>query len=218
MEGVKSRSRNYEQKGVVNLATDNYADIKQIIMTDKTNIATKLADLKLFQNTLIDCGQKLMTATEDKTIRERLEKMLDSDRENLKHIDKAISQFGNTVQPRDITQKHAEAVTKMMDGSELTTYDKFFQFELLKHQQTMTGLVIHKAAQSLDEDLKKTMEPLNKVNFENRAHQEVLKGVLYFVGTRELAGTEPDMGIWGSVEQGIAALKGVAGSVASAVK
>ena len=66
-------------------------------MTDKTNLATKLADLKLIQNVLIDCGQKLMTATEDKTIRERLEKMLESDRENLKHIDKAISQFGNTV-------------------------------------------------------------------------------------------------------------------------
>ena len=187
-------------------------------MTDKTNLATKLADLKLIQNVLIDCAQKLMTATEDKTIRERLEKMLDSDRENLKYIDKAINQFGNTVQPRDITQKHAEAVNKMMDGSQLTTYDKFFQFELLKHQQTMTGLVVHKVAQTLDDDLQDAMESLNKVNFENRAHQEVLKGVLYFVGTRELAGTEPDMGIWGSVEQGIAAIKGAASSVASAVK
>ena len=187
-------------------------------MTDKTNLSTKLADFKLIQNVLIDCGQKLMTATEDKTIRERLEKMLDSDRENLNYIDKAINQFGNTVQPRDITQKHAEAVTKMMEGSELTTYDKFFQFELLKHQQTMTGLVIHKVAQSLDDDLQDAMESLNKVNFENRGHQEILKGVLYFVGTRELAGQEPDMGIWASVEQGIAALKGAASSVASAVK
>ena len=187
-------------------------------MTDKTNLATKLADLKLIQNVLIDCGQKLMTLTNDQTIRERLEKMLDSDRENLTYIDKAINQFGNTVQPRDITQKHAEAVGQMMDGSELTTYDKFFQFELLKHQQTMTGLVIHKVAQTLDDDLQDAMESLNKVNFENRAHQEVLKGVLYFVGTRELAGTEPDMGIWGSVEQGIAALKGAVSSAASAVK
>jgi hemerythrin superfamily protein len=59
------------------------------------------------------------------------------------------------------------------------------------------------------------MEPLNKVNFENRAHQEVLKGVLYFVGTREIAGQEPDMGLWASVEQGIAALKGAIGSAAS---
>ena len=186
-------------------------------MSDQTNLATKLADLKLIQNVLIDCGQKLMTATEDKTVRERLEKILDSDRTNLKYIDQAISQFGKTVEPRDITQKHAEAVGKMMDGSQLTQYDKFFQYELLKHQQTMTGLVIHKVAQSLDDKLQDAMESLNKVNFENRAHQEVLKGVLYFVGTRELAGMDPDMGIWASVEQGVAALKGAVSSAADAV-
>ena len=187
-------------------------------MTDKTNLATKLADFKLIQNVLIDCGQKLMTATDDKTIRERLEKILDSDRDNMSYIDEAITKFGDTAQPRDITQKHAEAVTQMMGGSELTVYDKFFQFELLKHQQTMTGLVIHKVAQSLDDELQDAMESLNKVNFENRGHQEVLKGVLYFVGTREIAGQEPDMGIWASVEQGIAAIKGAASSVANAAK
>jgi hypothetical protein len=70
-------------------------------------------------------------------------------------------------------------------------------------------------AQSLSDELQSAMEPLNKVNFENRAHQEILKGVLYFVGTRELAGKEPDMGLWGSVEQGIAALKGAIGSAVS---
>ncbi len=182
-------------------------------MTDKTNLETKLADLKLFQNVLIDCAQKLMAATDDSTIRERLEKILKSDRDNLSSIEKAIAQVGSTAESRDITQKHAEKVGQMMDGSELTTYDKFFQFELLKHQQTMTGLVIHKVAQSLDDELQEAVEPLNKVNFENRAHQEVLKGVLYFVGTRELAGQEPDMGLWASVEQGIAALKGAVGSV-----
>ena len=186
-------------------------------MTDSTNLTTKLADLKLIQNVLIECAQKLMTATDDETIRKRLSNILDSDRDNLSEIDKAISQLGDSSEPRDITQKHAEAIGQMMNGSELTVYDKFFQFELLKHQQTMTGLVIHKAAQSLDDDLQDAMEPLNKVNFENRAHQEVLKGVLYFVGTREIAGKEPDMGIWGSVEQGIAALKGVASSAADAV-
>ncbi|MGL5835530.1 MAG: hemerythrin HHE cation-binding protein, partial [Waterburya sp.] len=85
----------------------------------------------------------------------------------------------------------------------------------LKHQQTMNGLVIHKVAQSLDDKLQDAVEPLNKVNFENRAHQEVLKGVLYFVGTREIAGIEPDMGLWASIEQGIAALKGVVSSVSS---
>lgn len=186
-------------------------------MSDNTNLTTKLADYKLIQNVLIECAQKLMTATDDKTIRERLSKIEKSDRDNLSEIDKAISQVGDSCQPRDITQKHAEKIGQMMDGSELTVYDKFFQFELLKHQQTMTGLVIHKAAQSLDDKLQDAVEPLNKVNFENRAHQEVLKGVLYFVGTREIAGKEPDMGIWGSVEQAIAALKGVASSAADAV-
>ncbi len=184
-------------------------------MADMTTLATKLADLKLFQNVLIETGQKLMTETDDSTIRERLEKIVKSDRDNLPKIEEAISKFGTRAESRDITQKHAEAVSKMMNGSELTSYDKFFQFELLKHQQTMTGLVLHKAAQSLSDDLQAAMEPLNKVNFENRAHQEVLKGILYFVGTRELAGKEPDMGLWASVEQGIAALKGAVGSATS---
>lgn len=181
-------------------------------MTDLTNLHTKLADLKVIQNVLIDCAQKLIAITSDSTIKERLEKILSSDRDNLKYIGEAISKVGSSAQPRDITQKHAEAISKMMDGSELTEYDKFFQFELLKHQQTMTGLVIHKVAQSLDDELQDAVESLNQVNFENRAHQELLKGMLYFVGTRELAGQEPDMGLWGSVEQAVAALKGAVGS------
>lgn len=184
-------------------------------MSDMTTLATKLADLKLFQTVLIDNEQKLMAATSDSTIRERLEGMLKSDRENLSNIEEAATKLGSSAQPRDITQKHAEAVTKMMNGSELSLYDKFFQLELLKHQQVMTGLVLHKVGQTLSGTLQDAMEPLNKVNFENRAHQEVLKGVLYFVGTREIAGQEPDMGLWASVEQGIAALKGAIGSAAS---
>ena len=186
-------------------------------MTDTTNLASKLADLKLIQNVLIDGGQLLISETDDETIQERLAKILDSDRENLKHIDKAIADSGLTSEPRDIVKQHADKIGEMMNGSELTSYDKFFQYELLKHQQTMNGLVIHKVAQSLSDELQDAMESLNKVNFENRAHQEVLKGVLYFVGTREIAGQEPDMGLWASIEQGIAALKGVAGSVSSAV-
>ncbi|MDF5723548.1 MAG: hemerythrin HHE cation-binding protein [Rhizonema sp. PD37] len=184
-------------------------------MADVTNIATKLADLKLFQNVLLDCEQKLIAQTDDSTICERLEGMIKSDRENLGIIEAAISKYGNADEPRDITQKHAEKVGQMMTGSELTLYDKYLQLELLKHQQTMTGLVLHKVAQSLNDELQDLMEPLNRVNFENRAHQEILKGVLYFVGTREIAGKEPDMGLWASVEQGIAALKGVVSSALS---
>ncbi|GAB4536215.1 MAG: hypothetical protein Tsb0014_23820 [Pleurocapsa sp.] len=184
-------------------------------MSETTTLAAKLADLKLFRNILIECAQKLLTATDDETIRERLEKILASDRENLNSIEQVIAQFRSSSEPREITQKHAKKVGQMMDGKELTTYDKFFQLELLKHQQTMNGLVIHKVAQSLDDRLQDAVEPLNKVNFENRAHQEVLKGVLYFVGTREMAGVEPDMGLWASIEQGIAALKGAVGSVSN---
>lgn len=182
-------------------------------MADMTTIATKLADLKLFQTVLIDAAQKLMTETSDQTIRERLEKIVSSDQENMGNIEQAVTKFGTQAEPRDITQKHAEKVQEMMSGSELSPFDKFFQFELLKHQQTMTGLVIHKAAQSLSDELQDAVEPLNKVNFENRAHQEVLKGVLYFVGTREMTGEEPDMGLMGSLEQATAALKGVVGSI-----
>jgi hypothetical protein len=181
-------------------------------MADETNIASKLADLKLFQNVLLESEQKLIGQTDDKTICERVEKMIATDRENLGVIEGVISKYGNVVEPRDITQQHAEKVSKMMSGSELTLYDKYLQLELLKHQQTMTGLVLHKVGQSLNDDLQNMMEPLNRVNFENRAHQEVLKGVLYFVGTREIAGKEPDMGLWASIEQGIAALKGVVSS------
>ncbi|MEH2465060.1 hemerythrin HHE cation-binding protein [Nostoc sp.] len=186
-------------------------------MTNVTNIATKLADLKLFQNVLLETEQKLIAQTDDNTICERLEGMIKSDRENLGIIEAVISRYGNAAEPRDITQQHAQKVSQMMSGSELTLYDKYLQLELLKHQQTMTGLVLHKVAQSLndDDDLQDMMEPLNRVNFENRAHQEILKGVLYFVGTREIAGKEPDMGLWASIEQGIAALKGVVSSAVS---
>lgn len=185
-------------------------------MADMTTIATKLADLKLFQSVLIEMGKTLMTETPDETIKERLEKIVESDQENIGEIEKAIHKFGTKAESRDVTQMHAKKVKEMMNGSELTSYDKFFQFELLKHQQTMTGLVIHKAAQSLSDELQDAVEPLNRVNFENRAHQEVLKGVLYFVGTREMTGQEPDMGLMASLEQATAAIKGLASSVINA--
>jgi hypothetical protein len=184
-------------------------------MTDVTNLGSKLADLKLFQNILLESEQNLIAQTDDETICQRLEGMIKSDRENLSIIEAVISSYGNAVEPRDITQQHAQKVGQMMSGSELTLYDKYLQLELLKHQQTMTGLVIHKVAQSLNDELQNLVEPLNRVNFENRGHQEVLKGILYFVGTREIAGKEPDMGLWASIEQGIAALKGAVSSAAS---
>ncbi|MEL6469521.1 MAG: hemerythrin HHE cation-binding protein [Cyanobacteria bacterium J06623_4] len=184
-------------------------------MSNLTTIETKLADLQLFQTVLIEVEQDLKSATGDDTIEERLEKMIQQDLDNLSDIRDAVAKLGKDAEARDMTKAHAQKVKQMIDGSELTLFDKFTELELLKHQQTMTGLVLHKAAQSVSDELQSTMEPLNKVNFENRAHQEILKGILYFVGTRELAGKEPDMGLWASVEQGIAALKGAASSATS---
>jgi hemerythrin superfamily protein len=54
--------------------------------------------------------------------------------------------------------------------------------------------------------------PLNTVNFENRAHQEQLKGVLEILGVRELTGQEADQGIWARVQDAMAAVSGVVGS------
>jgi hypothetical protein len=172
-------------------------------MANMTTLETQLADMKLFQNVLLDSEQTLMAATHDSTIRDRLEGMMKSDRDNLSTIETAIAKAEANVGVRNVAQTQADKVSQMMASSELSLYDKFFQLELLKHQQAMTGLVVHKVAQSLGQHLQDVMEPLNKVNFENRAHQEVLKGILYFVGTREMAGKEPDMGLVGSLEQGL---------------
>jgi hemerythrin superfamily protein len=49
--------------------------------------------------------------------------------------------------------------------------------------------------------------PLNTINFENRAHQEQLKGILEILGVRELTGQDADQGIWGRVQDAIAAIK-----------
>jgi len=57
-------------------------------------------------------------------------------RKNLGIIEAA--KYGNTANHATL-QQHAEKVSQMMGGSELTLYDKYLQLELLKHQQTMTG-------------------------------------------------------------------------------
>jgi hypothetical protein len=184
-------------------------------MANTTTLSTQLSDMTLLQKTLLDSEQILMAATDDNKIRERLEGIMKSDRENLNTLESMTATNGSASAAREITQTYAEAINQMMNSSDLTLYDKFFQLELCKHQQTMTGLVVHKAAQSLNDELQNAVEPLNEINFENRAHQEILKGVLYFVGTREIAGKEPDMGLWASIEQGVAALKGAVGSAVS---
>jgi hemerythrin superfamily protein len=79
----------------------------------------------------------------------------------------------------------------------------------------MSGIIIHKAAQKVGADIEVAIGPLNTVNFEGRAHQEQLKGMLEVVGVREMTGKDADQGLWARVQDGVAALSGVVGSIAT---
>jgi hemerythrin superfamily protein len=187
-----------------------------ITLTDEKRaaIAEKLADLKKIQNLLISDEQQFIQecGDGDREIRERLQKMLEDDQKNLGIIETTITQYGIQSEPKQKVQKMVQQAEEMMKGSDLTMYEKIAQHELLKHGQVMTGLVIYQAAQVVGTDVEQALTPLNTVNFENRAHQEQLKGILETLGTRELTGQEPDKGLWGRVQDAMAALTGVVGS------
>lgn len=181
----------------------------------RLKIAAKLADMKLLQNQLISNEEKLAQATSgDKEISDRLQNMLQDDRENVGTIERAITQMGIQSDPNEKTAKMVEGLDGMMAGDELTLYEKASQHEAIKHQLVMLGVTLHKAAQTLGGDLEQTIDPINKVNFKNRAHQEQMKGVIQVLGTRELVGQNPDTSLWGQIEDGVAALKGVFGGLA----
>lgn len=177
----------------------------------RTAIAEKLAGMKAVQELIISNEQQLIQQCDDKDISDRLQKMLEDDRKNLGIIDTVITQYGIQSQPKDTVQQMVEKVRSMMQGSEINLYEKAVQHELLKHGQVMSGLVVHKAAQIVGADIEAAITPLNTVNFENRAHQEQLKGIIEVLGTRELTGQNPDQGVWGRVQDAVAALSGVFG-------
>lgn len=179
----------------------------------RTAIGSKLADLKAIQELLISIEQQLMSEVNDNEIQNDIQKMLESDQKNLGIIDTAIVSYGNPAQPKESVQKLVEQTKQMMQGSELSLYDKVTQFELLKHGQTMNGIVIHKAGQVVGADVNLAITPLNTVNFENRAHQEQLKGIMEKVGVRELTGQEADQGLFARLQDAAAAATGVIGSV-----
>jgi hemerythrin superfamily protein len=180
--------------------------------TKRSAIAVKLANVKAIQNLLISSEQKLLEECSDQDICARLRDMLGDDQKNLGVLDTVIVQYGVKGEPKETTNQLVEMTQKLMAGSELTLYEKFTQLELLKHGQVMAGIVIHKAAQQVGADVEAAITPLNTVNFENRAHQEQLKGVLEILGTRELTGKEADQGIWARVQDAMAALTGAVGS------
>lgn len=181
--------------------------------TKRTAIASKLADMKAIQNLIISNEQMLLNACGDKDICDRVRDMLNDDQKNLGVLDTVIVQYGVKAEPKQTTQQLVEKTQKLMQGSELSLFEKFTQHELLKHAQVMTGLLVHKAAQVVGADIEAAITPLNTINFENRAHQEQLKGILEILGVRELTGKDPDQGIWARVQDAVAAFSGVAGSV-----
>ncbi|BAC90223.1 hemerythrin domain-containing protein [Gloeobacter violaceus] len=187
-----------------------------IIADDKRlAIAVKLADIKALQELLITIEQRLVTLSDDPDIRKRLGDMLADDQKNLTIIENTIIQYGVKGEPRDTVVEMTDKLNDLMQSSKLSLYDKFSQLELLKHQAAMAGILVHKAAQLVGADIDAAIAPLNTVNFENRAHQEQLKGILEVLGTRELTGKEADQGLWARVQDSLAALSGVFGSVIS---
>jgi hemerythrin superfamily protein len=178
----------------------------------RTAIACKLADIKEIQNLLISNEEKLMANCDDQDVRDRLAHMLDDDRKNLGVLDTVIVQYGVKGEPKEMVTEMVDKINKLMEGSELSLYEKAVQHELLKHQQFMSGVLVHKAAQVVGADVEAAITPLNTINFENRAHQEQLKGVLEVLGVRELTGREAEQGLWARVQDSVAAFSGAIGS------
>ncbi|AFZ60641.1 hemerythrin domain-containing protein [Anabaena cylindrica FACHB-243] len=180
--------------------------------TKRNAIAVKLADMKLLQQLCIDNEELFLRECSDGEITDSIRRMLDDDRKNQGILDTVVVQYGIQKDADSTVQQMVQSIRKLMEGSELSFFEKVFQHELLKHQQVMNGLTIHKAAQIVGADVMAAIGPLNTINFENRAHQEQLKGVLEILGVRELTGQDADQGIWSRVQDAIAAISGAVGS------
>ena len=181
----------------------------------RTAIAVKLADMKATQNLLIANEKSLIAACPDREITNRLEGFLRDDQKNLGIIDTVIVQYGIKAEPKSAMQQEFEEVGQMMQNSDLSLFDKVAKHELLKHTQAMAGVLVHKAGQVVGADIAVAIAPLNAVNFENRGHEEQLKGIMESLSTMELTGKPSDSGLWSRVQDSIAALSGIAGSLIS---
>ncbi|MEH2141656.1 hemerythrin domain-containing protein [Nostoc sp.] len=180
--------------------------------TKRNAIALKLADLKALQQLVIEKEQLFLKEGLDAEIADRIRNFINDDEKNLGVLETIIGQYGIQADPRNIVREFIEKSRELFKSSELSLYDKVSQHELLKHQLVTTGLIIHKAAQKVGADVLLAIAPLNTVNFENRAHQEQLKGILEILGVRELTGQDADQGIWARVQDALAAVSGVVGS------
>jgi hemerythrin superfamily protein len=180
--------------------------------TKRNAIAIKLADLKALQQLVLQNEEQLLKQGLDAEISDRIRDFISDDQKNLGVLETVIGQYGIQAQPKQTVREFIDKAQKLFQGSELSLYEKVSQHELLKHQLVISGLIVHKAAQKVGADVLLAIAPLNTVNFENRAHQEQLKGILEILGVRELTGQEADQGIWARVQDALAAVSGVVGS------
>lgn len=181
----------------------------------RTAIAVKLADMKATQNLLIANEQALIQACQDQEISKRLEGFLKDDQKNLDIINTVIIQYGIKAEPKPSVQKEIEKIEIMMQDSEIPLFEKVAKHELLKHTQAMSGVLVHKAGQVVGADIAVAIAPLNAVNFENRGHEEQLKGMMESLSTLELTGKPSDSGLWSRVQDTLSALSGIAGGIIS---
>lgn len=180
--------------------------------TKRNAIAIKLADMKLLQQLLIDNEEIFLSESTDEAVADMIQSMLDDDRKNQGILDTMIIQYGIQKDAEPTVKELVQKNRQLMQSEELSFFDKVFHHELLKHQQVMNGMTIHKAAQKVGVDVIATLNELNTLNFENRAHQEQLKGIIEMLGVRELTGQDADQGIWARVQDAIAAISGAVGS------
>ncbi|MCK8782740.1 hypothetical protein M0654_22575, partial [Rhizobium sp. NTR19] len=180
--------------------------------TKRNAIAVKLASIKALQQLVIENEQLLLTQGLDAEIGDRIRNFLNDDEKNLGVLETVIGQYGIQAEPKSTVTQFIEKARELFKGSELSLYEKVSQHELLKHQLVMSGLIVHKAAQKIGADVLLAIGPLNTINFENRAHQEQLKGILEILGVREFTGQDADQGIWARVQDAMAAVSGVVGS------
>ncbi len=180
--------------------------------TKRNAIAVKLASIKALQELVIENEQLLLRAGLDAEIADRIRNFIKDDEKNLGVLETVITQYGIQAEPKKFVREFIEKARELFKGSELSLYEKISQHELLKHQLVTSGLIVHKAAQKVGADVMMAIAPLNTINFENRAHQEQLKGILEILGVRELTGQDADQGIWARVQDALAAVSGVVGS------
>lgn len=181
----------------------------------RTAIAVKLADMRAIQYLLIDNDKALISNCPNRGISNRLEVLLRDDQKNLGTIDTVIIQYGIKAEPRFAVVKMIEHARKIMASSAISLFEKVAEYELIKHSQAIAGLLIHKAAQIVGADIAIAIAPLNTVNFDNHTHQDQLKGIMEMLSTVELTGQEADQSLWAMVQDAIAVVSGVAGSMRS---